>query len=245
MIPVDNLDPWSSGASGWKDAARFRLESILSARVDKIARQCGLTEVQKRKLLLAGRGDIKRFFDRAELRGGAVEPNEIQEFGDVPRRFRANAGGEVFGEGSIFSKAFKTTLTAGQFARYEKVDRDVARSRHRATIVWVVSTLDTILELSTDEHRRLEALLVEHTRPPRAFGEYDYYGVLFQASNLPETNFKSILSDRQWVKLSKHISESKRLLPTLKAGGFIPEDEIAGAPRAIDKPAGDQQNKRG
>ena len=54
---------------GGTDAARFRLETILAARVDKIARQCGLTEVQKKKLLLAGRGDIKRFFDRVGVEG--------------------------------------------------------------------------------------------------------------------------------------------------------------------------------
>jgi hypothetical protein len=245
VIPVNNLDEWSFRSSGGKDAARARLESILTTRVERIGRQCTLTEVQKRKLLLAGRGDIKRFFDRAELEGDADEPNGLQEILAAMRPLRADPSGEVFGEGSIFSKAFKTTLTAEQFARYEKVARDVARSRHRATIGWVVSSLDTILELSAQEHQQMEALLVEHTRPPRSFGEYDYYGVLFQASNLPETRFKSILSDRQWNMLSKHISESKRLLPTLKAGGFIPDDEVAGAPRSINPPAANQQNKRG
>ena len=111
--------------------------------------------------------------------------------------------------------------------------------------VWVVSTLDTILELNADEHRRLEAP-ARRTHPPAAvFGEYDYYGVLFQASNLPETKFKSILSHQQWVKLSKHIANRSGCCRRLKAGGFIPEDEIAGAPRAIDKPAAEQQNKRG
>jgi hypothetical protein len=64
-------------------------------------------------------------------------------------------------------------------------------------------------------------------------------------SKLPETTFKSILTDRQWAKLSRHIAESKLLLPTLKAGGFIPDDDVAAAPGSNDDPAGKQQKKRG
>ena len=39
---------------------------LLSLNVEDLERTCGLTPVQKKKLLLAGRGDIKRFFDRVE-----------------------------------------------------------------------------------------------------------------------------------------------------------------------------------
>jgi hypothetical protein len=250
MVRDDEFDRWVFSLVGGKDAARLRLESILTTRVEKIARQCALTELQKRKLLLAGRGDIKRLFDRVEemrakLDGDANDPAAYLQFIEELRPLRFDSSGDVFGDGSIFSKTFKTTLTAIQSAQYEKVARDGALSRHRATTRWVVATLDTILELSSVQHGQLEALLVEQTRPPRYFGEYDYYGVLYQASKLPETKIKSILSDRQWAQLSKHIAESKRLLPTLKAGGFIPDDDVAAAAGSNDDPAGKQQKKRG
>ena len=47
-------------------AARTRLTSELSIHVNEIDRVCRLTEAQKKKLHLAGRGDIHRFFDRYE-----------------------------------------------------------------------------------------------------------------------------------------------------------------------------------
>jgi hypothetical protein len=249
MDREEDFDRWVFSLLGGKDAARRRLESILANRVEKIDRRCALREDQKRKLLLAGRGDIKRFFGRVEemratLDGDADDRAKFMEFVDDMRPLRVDSSGDVFGEGSMFAKVFKTALTPLQSAQYEKVTRDGALSRHRATIRWVVATLDTILELSAEEHRQLEALLVEQTRPPRYFGEYDYYGVLFQASKLPESKFKSILNERQWAKLSMHIDESKRLLPTLKAGGFIPDDDVAVAPGSIEKPAAQLQNKR-
>jgi hypothetical protein len=246
----EDFDRWVFSLVGGTDAARLRLETILATRVEKIARRCALTEVQKKKLLVAGRGDIKRLFDRvdelrANLKGDADDQKKLMEFLAEMRVQRIDASGDVFGEGSIFAKAFKTTLTAVQSAQYEKVTREGALGRHRATIGWVVATLDSVLELNPAQHGQLEALLMEQTRPPRYFGEYDYYGVLFQASKLPETRFKSILSDRQWAKLSMQIVESKRLLPTLKARGFIPDDDVAAAPGSVDQPAVKLQNKRG
>ena len=102
-----------------------------------------------------------------------------------------------------------------------------------------------MLGLSAEQHRQLEALLIEVTRPPRYFGAYDYYGILFQASQRSEARFKSICGDAQWAKLSPHIAESKRLLPILREGGFIPDDDMAAAPGSAAKPAAKLPKKQG
>src|SRR5262245_38079822 len=62
------FDQWVFGNMGLANAAaaRNRLDSLLTLNVDDLERTCGLTLIQKKKLLLAGRGDIKRFFDRIE-----------------------------------------------------------------------------------------------------------------------------------------------------------------------------------
>src|SRR5262245_6097699 len=46
--------------------ARARLGQVLSKKIRLVDRVCGLDEVQKRKLELAGRGDVKQLFDRVE-----------------------------------------------------------------------------------------------------------------------------------------------------------------------------------
>ena len=68
IINDAQFDQWVFGNMGVANAgvARNKLDSLLTLNVDDLERTCGLTPVQKKKLLLAGRGDIKRFFDRIE-----------------------------------------------------------------------------------------------------------------------------------------------------------------------------------
>ena len=46
--------------------ARTRLDANLALRIDDLDRACAVTELQKKKLKLAGLGDIKRYYDRVE-----------------------------------------------------------------------------------------------------------------------------------------------------------------------------------
>ena len=62
----DQFDQWVFGAPRNSRAGRNKLDSLLTLEVDEVCRTCGLSEVQKKKLVLAGRGDIKRFFDKVE-----------------------------------------------------------------------------------------------------------------------------------------------------------------------------------
>jgi hypothetical protein len=202
--------------------------------VDRI---CVLSDAQRKKLQLAGRGDIKRFFDHVEESRKQIHHEPIgraelmlilQEF----QRRPPNSRPDLFGESSLFSKTLKNTLSADQFARYQKVTRDEIAAHHRSTIKWVVGNMDTTLRLSQEQHRRLEVLLVEETQPPKRFGEYDYYGVLFQMSLLSPKKLRRIFDDEQWGKLTLQFGEAARLGPMLKEGGFLPVDEMAkAAPR--------------
>jgi hypothetical protein len=45
---------------------RGQMEIVLENELNDIANDCFLTEAQKKKVLLAGRGDIVRFFDRVD-----------------------------------------------------------------------------------------------------------------------------------------------------------------------------------
>src|SRR5262245_46453324 len=62
------FDQWIFGNMGGGNAGmvRNKLGARLELQVDDLVRSCGLTPVQKKKLLVAGHGDIKRLFDRIE-----------------------------------------------------------------------------------------------------------------------------------------------------------------------------------
>src|SRR5262249_40399173 len=126
---------------------------------------------------------------------------------------------DCFGDGSLFSKVLKKTLSPEQLNVRDKAMKDAATAQHRGTIHWAIGSMEPWLQLSQMQRDKLESLLAEKTRPPRKFGAYDYYGLLFQASKLPEKEFKSIFNDAQWQKVQQQLAESRRLEETLRVGG--------------------------
>ena len=60
----EQIEGWVFGDNA--SEARRRLESQLAMQIAGIDRACSLTNVQKKKLQLAGRGDIKRCFDHVD-----------------------------------------------------------------------------------------------------------------------------------------------------------------------------------
>jgi hypothetical protein len=107
---------------------RMRLDSRLAHRIASVDQNCRLANAQKERLELAGRGDIKRLFDRVDAlqpefhEDQVVDDRELQSWAltlsvhaaDIRRTHRAG----IFEDGSLFAKTLKTTLTANQAAAY-------------------------------------------------------------------------------------------------------------------------------
>jgi hypothetical protein len=240
------FDQRVSGRVPGINEVRDRYESALKSRIDRTVRLYGLSEAQKKKLQLAGRGDIKRLLDRVEdtrkkARMPARDADEFQAVVPDDRPLHLMPIGELFGEGSLFAKTLKTTVTKEQSSRYEMA----ALTRHRTTLQWVLGTWDQTLALNSEQHRRLEALLIRETRPPKRFGEEDYFGVLFQISRLPEATLKPLFREDQWAELSVQLAEAKRKGPTLKKDGYVPDNDVAAAPGQTDDTSGTHKNEQG
>ena len=241
---------WASGRVVGNDEIRDRYESALKSRVDSTVRLYGLSPEQKKKLEVAGRGDIKRMLDRAieagkrtPLHAGPKDEILANDHDDPPHQL--SPSGALFGEGSLFAKILKNTVTEEQSARFEKASREAALHRHRATLQWVLGTWDQMLGLNSEQHRRLEALLSRETRPPRRFGEEDYFGVLVQISRLPEATLKSLFSEKQWATLSVQLAEAKRREPKLKKDGYVPENDVVAAPARANEPKAKGEKEQG
>ena len=250
MIGREGFDVRASGRVIGNEEVRERYESALKSRVESTSRLYGLSEEQIKKLQLAGRGDIKRLFDRAlEVRQQRLIPvGDENEFlmvvPDEPPHHRA-ASGTLFGEGSLFAKVLKRTVTKEQSARYEKVSREASIRHHRTNLQWVLGTWDQMLGLTSEQHRRLELLFLRETRPPRRFGEEDYSGVLLQISRLPEVGLRPIFSNDQWAKLSVQLAEAKRRGPMLKKDGYVPDNDVVSAPEQSNDTGATRKKEQG
>jgi hypothetical protein len=73
VLERENFDNWLFADESTEEARSRHLDDILRARVEAAAREYRLTRPQRAKLRLAGKGDIKRFFDQVEERRNAFE----------------------------------------------------------------------------------------------------------------------------------------------------------------------------
>lgn len=127
---------FGTGLDGFR---RMDLYARLEQRVASIDRVCQLTDAQKRKLELAGRGDIKRISDRIESLRKTFRQvhvvNDIHDLDDDDIRDLSTWTGALsieaatlhemvdsglFDVGSLFGKTLRSTLTAEQAAVYDK-----------------------------------------------------------------------------------------------------------------------------
>jgi hypothetical protein len=224
-----NFDQWVFGNLGAGNAGmvRNKLDARLELQVDDIERSCGLTPIQKKKLLVAGRGDIKRFFDRLEELRRKFDKLRNQQnalgmiWQDVqPLQAGVNAG--LFGDDSIFAKALRTTLTPEQVAHHENAARDRLLFRYWAKVDLALEILNNSVGLTVEQRDRLLKLLTEETRPPKRLGQNDYYAVLYQIAMIPEAKLKPIFDDLQWRLLNQQLAQARGLGMWLKQNGFIP-----------------------
>ncbi|MFI5459489.1 MAG: hypothetical protein ACHRXM_29030 [Isosphaerales bacterium] len=236
---VDQVDNWVFGRFGGSAVARTRFDSALALRIDDLERTCGVTEAQKKKLKLAGRGDVKRVFDRVEELKRKFLQNQNDPNNNIwqamqPLQVEVNAG--LFGERSIFQKTIKKTLDGDQASRYDSLMRERKLSRYRATVEWFVVHLDKVLGLSDDQRRRFTELILSETDPPARFGQSDYWYLLFQISQLPEAKSKPIFDTPQWRLLSRQLMQGRGMEQWLKTNGVLEDHKKAGGNAAMFGP---------
>jgi hypothetical protein len=251
MLNDAQFDQWVFGNLGGGNAAtaRTKLNSLLTLHVEDLDRSCGLSPVQKKKLELAGRGDIKRFFDRVDEMRKKFDKvkNDQNAFGMIwqeiqPLQAAMNSG--LFDESSIFTKAVKATLTGDQVARHEEVVRDRLLYRYRARLDLALELLNNSVGFTFDQRERLAKLLETETRPPKRMGSNDYWAVLYQISTVPDAKLRLIFDDVQWRALSRQLAQAKGLGMWLKQNGFVPDEAPPPRPKpsARAEPAAKQAN---
>ena len=128
------FDQMAFGQTGGIDQTRKLFESRLSAKIGELDEMYRFTPDQKKKLELAGKRDIYRFFETTRENKEMLNRarNDRMQFLAILQdrqalQMRIQRNDEApFGEGSLFAKTLKTTLACEQFAERS---RDVFRAR--------------------------------------------------------------------------------------------------------------------
>ncbi len=235
MWTDENFDQWVFGGRNIP-SIRTRMDSLLALKIDDANRVCKLSDAQKKKLTLAGKGDLKHFFDRVAekkrrfqlLKNDQNKINEI--FQEIqPLQLILNNG--PFDDGSIFAKTIPKTLDDAQMGLYRQVLGEKNRYRYRAKVELVVATLDQALGMKGDQRKKLVELILAETRPPTRYGQYDYYLVMYQMARLPEDRIKPLFDDAQWKVLQNQFTQAKGMEQFLEQNGFVIDEKDKKAER--------------
>jgi hypothetical protein len=228
----DQFEQWVYNRSGGAGIARNRLNATLDLHIDEVCRVCRITPEQKKKLQVAGRGDIKRFFDRvdeAKRRYMRVMNDPNHNIWEDVQPLQAILGRGLFGDDSIFSKTVKSTLTDEQAAKLSALQEHRRTTRYRATLDWFVAHVDKALGMTALQRKRFTELILAETRPPRRLGQSDYYLLMYQASQVSEDKMKPIFDAMQWRVLSGSLNQGRGMKQWLKANGVIDDEPAGGA----------------
>ena len=124
MMADENFEQWVFNNGTNSAQAKTKAETVLRLQIEDLDRICTLTEPQKKKLRLAGQGDLKRFYDLVEekRRKFKAVQNDQQKFNEVVHASPppASAGGKA-----VFSFSFVAPKYGGTVKLWGVSCRDV------------------------------------------------------------------------------------------------------------------------
>jgi hypothetical protein len=112
VVEPENFDRWLFADERSEEEHRRHLDDLLLARIEVLARRHKLTDPQRAKLRIAGKGDIKRFFDQVEEKRSAFETDRRNVNAGLAALRRLDSLSQIyrrgpFGDGSLFAKTFQ------------------------------------------------------------------------------------------------------------------------------------------
>lgn len=228
-VSEQQFDAWVFRQDRTPEAARWRLDSLLELQIDEYDRACKLSTDQKQKMQLAGRGDIKRFFDRYEtakerFRTLGNDQQNVQEILQEANPLSSTLQAGLFGEASLLRRSIPNVLGSEQLAHYQSVVEEQMRARHQATINLVVTSLEQAGKFPKDRREKFIDLMTRETKLRQKPGQYDFYYLLGQLGKLPDNKYKPLLTDAQLEMLDKYQTQFERLEPLLRQAGYFADD---------------------
>lgn len=236
QVAAENFDAWIYGQVGGAQKFRERLATQLKLQLDDISRYCNLTEAQRKKLQLAGAGDIKRFDDRVAVVRDHFEAVRFDQnkFNNIwqeiqPLQMTVLTG--LFDTESIFQKTVPQTLEGEQRDKYQEAVRQRSQDRYRALVELSLANIEAGVPMTAKQRETILEMLLTKTRPPRNYNQYAHYVVMHRLAKLPETELRPLFDEKQWKAFSVYLQQGRGMEQFLRQNGVLEsETEAANAP---------------
>jgi len=123
IIPAeDSFDDWAFGGKSGEERFRNQLDKLLQRKIHEVEQVFQLTEAQRRKLKLAGRGDIQRLLEMVEdaRREFQLARSDLRRLAELQKDLRLvelRVSDGLFEMGSLFAKTLRKMIDEKQLIR--------------------------------------------------------------------------------------------------------------------------------
>jgi hypothetical protein len=123
IIPAeDSFDDWAFGGKAGEQRFRAQLDKLLDRKIREVEQLFRLSDAHRRKLKLAGRGDIQRLLEmvedaRREFQSARRNPRRLAELQEDIRLVELRVSDGLFEMGSLFTKTLRKMIDEKQVAR--------------------------------------------------------------------------------------------------------------------------------
>jgi hypothetical protein len=213
---------------------RRSLDANLGRLVEDLDVSCGLTEIQRQKLLLAGRLDINDHFDRAAPSDKL--PDDQRMLIEAVRVSLAvsRMPGALFGAAdSAYQKALRNQLFDEQRQKLAAVERARYEFRRQALIEVVVVGFARAAALTSTQCDALSGILHDVLGTSRDEAKTNWRAeCLRRIVEIPEANFNALFFDFQWAGAKRQQAQLAQAAAQLEA------QPVAGARIRVVDPQG-------
>ncbi len=218
------FDQWVYNSSQGK----FDPVSELTLNIEAVDQVCELSKSQEEKLKMAAKGDYARFSRKVdELKAEYVGKTYDQEkIGEIYQKIHPLAQvyqAGLLGKDSLFVKALHRSLSSEQRAKFDEAESKRAKARYESKVRMFVAMLERSCPLTTEQRDKLVELLLNETKPPKYFGQYDWYVIMYQAHKLPDEKYQPLLDEAQLKQLRVNLRQGAGMEHFLRQQKIIDE----------------------
>ena len=234
---IEHFEQWVFRNQQTLTGARRQLLDRLQAEIDSVHATCHLSDDQREKLLLAGRGDIEEFIQqfanvRAEFNKkiAANDQQGIQNMWQEAHLLHQMYQGKMHGDGSLFRKVLNHLLDEQQLLHMKQLQREQVHFRYQAAVMQLISQFDRMAPTTQEKREKLLALIDQYTFPPKSItgdnqSRYLLYYVLGQMQHIPKDELRPLFGKSSWPVLQKQMKLRKSIKRSLEKRGLVPEKE--------------------
>jgi hypothetical protein len=228
-ISIEQFDAWIfQGLPGRGQATREAIESRVDQEILRISRAITLEDAQTSRLKLAGKGDVKRFFDRVDkarrqflAMQDRLERNNLNEAYQLAMPLQQELTAGLFGPKSLLQKSIPSTLDEQQMEAWQREIERSDRVRAERAVTLFIAQMQRQVPMTADQRTRLAELLNARVKSVRTTDRYTPYLIQYRMSEVPRETFVKMFDVEQMKAIDHSIRQGQAMGAMVRQRGLL------------------------